>query len=152
MQLPLADFKTIIHYAPLISIDLLVHNQNDEYLLGLRRNRPAQGFWFVPGGRIFKDESFQAAFKRISSEELGIELNHAQAHFIGHFDHFYEDNVTGAEFGTHYIALGYRVHVNSNELLLPKEQHQDYCWMGSEELLKHPNVHRHTRWYIDQNA
>jgi colanic acid biosynthesis protein WcaH len=45
-------FKTVIASTPLISIDLVVKNTKGEYLLGYRNNRPAQGFWFVPGGRI----------------------------------------------------------------------------------------------------
>lgn len=47
-------FATVVHCAPLISIDLLVQNAQGEYLLGLRNNRPAQGYWFVPGGRVKK--------------------------------------------------------------------------------------------------
>ena len=59
---------------PLISIDLLVQNEHGEYLLGLRNNRPAQGYWFVPGGRVLKNETLDGAFKRLTFEELGIEL------------------------------------------------------------------------------
>lgn len=47
-------FETVVASTPLISIDLLVKNKKGEYLLGLRNNRPAQGYWFVPGGRIQK--------------------------------------------------------------------------------------------------
>lgn len=47
-------FETVIVYTPLVSIDLLVKNRKGEYLFGLRKNRPAQGYWFVPGGRLQK--------------------------------------------------------------------------------------------------
>jgi colanic acid biosynthesis protein WcaH len=40
---------------PLISLDLCLtrpSSQGPELLLGLRNNRPAQGVWITPGGRI----------------------------------------------------------------------------------------------------
>lgn len=43
-------FKTVVASTPLVSMDLIVRNKRDQVLLGLRTNRPAQGFWFVPGG------------------------------------------------------------------------------------------------------
>jgi colanic acid biosynthesis protein WcaH len=60
---------------PLIAIDLLVENEKGEYLLGWRSNPPAQSCWFVPGGRIRKNESLASAFIRITQTELGSALN-----------------------------------------------------------------------------
>ena len=72
--LDVTTFETVVASTPLISIDLLVQNEHGEYLLGLRNNRPAQGYWFVPGGRVLKNETLDGAFKRLTFEELGIEL------------------------------------------------------------------------------
>ena len=152
MHLPLDTFKSIIEYTPLISIDLVVLNKKEQVLLGCRNNRPAQGFWFVPGGRIQKDETMSNAFKRLTLNELGVEFELHQAEFIGPFEHFYNDNVTGESFSTHYIALGYRLLVDESALLLPTEQHSQYTWMDMDELLSHPNVHKHSRWYFDSSA
>ncbi|WP_338091415.1 NUDIX domain-containing protein [Sodalis ligni] len=54
----------------MVSIDLIIEDVG-EYLLGYRTNRPASGSWFVPGGRILKDENLETAFKRIISTETG---------------------------------------------------------------------------------
>ncbi|WP_188925660.1 NUDIX domain-containing protein [Shewanella algicola] len=62
----------MIENTPLVSIDFVVYNQKGEVLLGKRNNRPAQGGWFVPGGRIKKDELMSAAFKRLAKNELGV--------------------------------------------------------------------------------
>jgi len=51
MFLSQEDFATVVRSTPLISIDLVVENERGEFLLGQRTNRPAQGYWFVPGGR-----------------------------------------------------------------------------------------------------
>lgn len=150
MLLPLNTFKTIIEHAPLISIDLVVQNKQGEVLLGLRNNRPAQGYWFVPGGRILKDETMADAFKRLTQAELGVELELAQAELISPFEHFYEDNVTGVDFTTHYIALGYRISVDELAAL-PKEQHSQYVWMSAEELLVDSDVHKHSKWYFEES-
>ena len=49
-------FSSIIENTPLISIDLVVKNHENKILLGKRINKPAYNSWFVPGGRIYKDE------------------------------------------------------------------------------------------------
>lgn len=41
---------------PLVSIDLMIKNAQDQMLWGRRNNRPAQVYWFVPSGRICKNE------------------------------------------------------------------------------------------------
>src|SRR5262245_15102798 len=63
------DFLQVVRDAPLVSIDLIVRNLEGEVLLGLRNNRPAQGWWFVPGGIVRKNERFEQAFRRISQAE-----------------------------------------------------------------------------------
>ena len=152
MFLPEDTFKKIIASTPLISIDLVVQNKQGEVLLGLRNNRPAQGYWFVPGGRILKDESMSDAFKRLTLNELGTALEQSQGELIGPFEHFYEDNIMGTDFSTHYVVLGYRLVIDPNELSLPKEQHDQYVWLAIGALLTDPLVHKHTRWYFDPLA
>ena len=67
-RLPDALFSSIIEHAPLISMDLVVRDGAGRVLLGKRLNRPAKGFWFVPGGRIRKGERFEASFSRLVME------------------------------------------------------------------------------------
>jgi colanic acid biosynthesis protein WcaH len=151
-MLPFETFKTIIKHTPLISIDLIVSDQEGRVLLGKRNNRPAQGYWFVPGGRILKDESMSVAFKRLTLNELGVEFDFEKAEFIGAFEHFYNDNVSVEAFSTHYIALGYRLMVDENLIELPKEQHNQYKWMTEDEILNDSHVHKHSRCYVDSSA
>ena len=55
--LPDEVFAQVIEHAPLIAIDLLVEDKEQRVLLGWRKNPPAQSSWFVPGGRIQKNET-----------------------------------------------------------------------------------------------
>ncbi|ELL8702496.1 GDP-mannose mannosyl hydrolase, partial [Escherichia coli] len=48
------DFATVVRSTPLVSLDFIAENSRGEFLLGKRTNRPAQGYWFVPGGRVQK--------------------------------------------------------------------------------------------------
>ena len=147
-MLELETFKTVVASTPLVSIDLVVKNSQGKVLLGLRNNRPAQGYWFVPGGRIRKDESMKKAFTRLVSAELGVECTMDQAKFLGSYEHFYQDNFSGTDFSTHYVVLGYSLTLDIDLAALPDEQHHDYRWFTVAELLASPSVHQHTKDYF----
>ena len=100
------EFLRIVDATPLVSIDLIVRNERGEVLLGQRRNRPAQHCWFVPGGRIWKNERVQEALQRIAQRELGVALGATR--LLGAYDHIYDDNFLGAPgVNTHYVVLGF---------------------------------------------
>lgn len=141
-------FETIIDSTPLISIDLVVKNKQDQTLLGLRTNRPALNYWFVPGGRIQKNESMRDAFSRLCLNELGLLLKFEQAEFIGPFEHFYQDSVFGENVSTHYVVLAYSITVDECELSLPTEQHSEYKWFDINTINEQPYVHKHSKWYF----
>ncbi|MDW3056458.1 GDP-mannose mannosyl hydrolase [Vibrio sp. 1978] len=148
MKLALETFKTVVASAPLVSIDLIIKNTHGEVLLGERTNRPAQGYWFVPGGRILKDESFETAFARLTSVELGQEYELQAARFLGPYQHFYNDNFSGKDFSTHYVVLGYELVVDIDIKDLPDDQHGAYQWWSVNDLLDTDRVHQHTKDYF----
>ncbi|MFT5760650.1 MAG: colanic acid biosynthesis protein WcaH [Alteromonadaceae bacterium] len=149
MKLSSADFKTIVKSTPLVSIDLIVRNIEGNVLLGKRTNRPAQGFWFVPGGRVLKDEHFASAFKRLIKEELG--LDNVQSTFKGIYQHFYDDNFSEGDFSTHYLVLAYEISFKGDLASLPLEQHSKYKWFDEKELVESEQVHKHSKWYFQEN-
>ena len=141
-------FKTIVDSTPLISVDLIVHDGHNRFLLGKRSNKPAKNSWFVPGGRIMKNETIEQAFERISSNELGQDFDLKDAKFIGQFEHFYDDSLFGNDVSTHYVVLAYKCVLNDNALQLPDEQHSAYQWFTRQELLTDINVHSYTKAYF----
>ena len=141
-------FKIIVASTPLVSIDLIVCNSKNQALLGLRNNRPAKGFWFVPGGRIRKDETFEMAFQRLMAEEFGIYHKINDALFIGHYQHLYEDNFGEENFSTHYVVLGYLLNKDLDLKMLPLKQHSNYCWWDINQLLSSNEVHDNTKAYF----
>ncbi|TMN81307.1 MULTISPECIES: GDP-mannose mannosyl hydrolase [unclassified Pseudoalteromonas] len=150
MMLEKKLFKSVIQNTPLVSIDLVVFNTDGQALLGERLNRPAKGFWFVPGGRILKNESLANAFKRLTLDELGTEFAIEQATLQGPYDHFYDDNVFGNEFTTHYVAISFVIKLTQPLSNLPMDvQHNGYKWFEINDLLNDTAVHKHTKWYFE---
>jgi colanic acid biosynthesis protein WcaH len=150
MFLPEDTFKTVIVSTPLISIDLVVKNNAGHYLLGYRNNKPAQGYWFVPGGRILKDERKNDAFTRLVKAELGIDMVISEAEFDGVYEHFYDDYVFGDEVSTHYVVLAYQLAVDIKLDDLPDVQHSQYKWFNKDDMLAANDVHIHSKWYVDK--
>jgi colanic acid biosynthesis protein WcaH len=142
---PIEQFKTVVEYAPLISIDLVTMFQ-DKVLLGRRVNKPAFGYYFTTGGIVRKNESFQEAQKRIAKDELGIELTH-EPKFIGVYEHFYDDSIFDSV-STHYVNHGYLLELDIELINIPREQHSEYKWFTIKELLQSDEVHDYVKLYF----
>lgn len=150
----LADeiFRTVVASTPLVSIDLVVENATGEVFLGQRLNRPAQGFWFVPGGRIQKNESLDAAFSRLAFDELGLAFERREARLLDVYEHFYADSVFGeggSNPDTHYVVLGYYLRLPVGVMLAPPvEQHRRYRWWPMADMQTSSEVHENSRAYL----
>lgn len=144
------DFGRVIRHTPLVSIDLVVHDERDRVLVGLRLNRPARGFWFVPGGRIYKDELMDDAFRRISHAELGCSIPLADAGLLGVYEHLYDDDnaLDLPAVSTHYVVIAYRLRLAADSLVLPEGQHEHFRWMDVDELRADAAVHPNTKAYF----
>jgi len=143
------EFAEVVRLTPLVAIDLVVRSNEGRVLVGRRINEPAKGVFFVPGGRISKNETKAAAFQRISKEELGTALEIDQARFLGAYEHFYPTNRFGiAGFGTHYLTLGFEVSAELKSSVLPADQHGEYAWLTPDELLSRTDVHDNTKAYF----
>lgn len=149
MKLDRNAFIEVVKNTPLASIDLIVRNTQNEVLLGLRNNEPARNCWFVPGSRICKNERIAQAFRRLSLEELGIELTVQDSQFLGVYEHFYRENFAcepGIE--THYVVLAYEIRLNGPLRDLPKDQHSHFRWWPVDNLLQAQDVHPYTKAYF----
>jgi colanic acid biosynthesis protein WcaH len=141
-------FGAVVRHTPLVSMDLLVRDPAGRLLVGKRRNRPARGTWFVPGGRIAKDERLAEAFARLARGELGLALRMEESRFLGVFEHFYPDNALDEPgYGTHYVVLAYEVRVATEIPSFPPKQHGAYRWITDSEAIADPHVHDNTKAY-----
>lgn len=147
-HLPRDTWLEVVRNAPLVSMDLIVRDAQRRVLLGLRRNEPARGFWFVPGGTIRKNERLDAAFSRVAQDELGLQATRAQVLLLGVCEHLYDDNFAQASgFGTHYVVLAYELSV-PQKFAPPPDQHHDWRWASVAELLGDDTVHEYCKAYF----
>lgn len=148
-KLSRTDFESVVRLTPLVSIDIVVRRPDGKILVGRRKNEPARGVFFVVGGRITKNETVAAAFRRLTVQELGLAKDRSEARFLGVFDHIYPTNALhNPEFGTHYVVLGYELVLRENKVDLPTDQHGEYAWFTEAEILAHPEVHENTKAYF----
>ena len=121
-------YSKIKEVVPLACIDLLiVHNY--KLLVMLRKNDPAKGEWFVPGGRILKGETFDEAVYRIIHKETKLSL--LKYEFKGVIPHFWPS--------LHTITLFYKVKVSS-EIIQMNSEHSKYKWVDPKSEDLHPYI------------
>lgn len=143
------DFSSVVRLTPLVAIDLVLRSPASCILVGLRSHEPARGFYFVPGGRIAKNETLDAAFTRIAHAELGVTLKRSDARLLGVYEHFYQTNrLQALGFGTHYVVLAYQLGMDLDISSLPTDQHNEFRWMNIPDLLAAPDVHDNTKAYF----
>ena len=148
-QLAAEQFLQVIDHTPLVAIDLVVRDAHGRVLLGRRRNEPARGYWFVPGGRICKGETLDEAFLRISAAELGTAVPRTHARSLGAFTHLYDTNFMGVPgITTHYVVLAYELLLQLAPDSLPTDQHDALHWWEPEQARADETVHRHVLPYL----
>jgi len=146
-------FSAMVDAMPLISVDLIIQ-KHDQVLLGRRLNRPAQGFWFLPGGRILKNETIASALDRVLDQELSISSTLAEHKIkpalMGAYQHFYADSFAGdVGISTHYVVLGHRIILpDSVEIQQHDDQHAELRWWKIEDLISAHDVHTYTKDYF----
>ena len=146
-------FKNIVEFSPLIAIDLCILSEVS-ILLGKRKNAPAQDCFFVPGGRIRKNETIENAFNRILQQELNLRIiNKKEKKLLDIYEHFYTDNfLNNKEFSTHYVVLTYVIYysnLDKIDMVKRNEQHSKYIWhnldQNNQENFK---IHDYTKIYL----
>ncbi len=130
---------------PVVSVDMIIFNSEGKALLGKRLNEPARGTWFVPGGRLWKDESLGDATRRISKQEIGVELSPIRT--LGTYEQVYTD----AEKGRHFITMAVVAQLPrpmAEYQLNHDDQHSELKWWDTTELLRSPDVHLYSKSYF----
>lgn len=143
-KLPDQLFLQMVANMPLASIDLIIYNEKKQIGLGLRKNEPAKGTWYFPGGRIFKNESIEDAVGRIIWQELGIKRHHIPLKIVGVNNWFFNSNFLGEkDVTTHYVALAMELHVETKEInrRVVKHQHTNFRWFTEEQAYAEEDVH-----------
>ena len=71
--IPSALYEQIMRLMPIPSVEAVIV-MNGSLLFLRRKNDPALGQWWFPGGRIHRGESFEETLRREVKEETGLEI------------------------------------------------------------------------------
>lgn len=105
-RIPDDEWATVVRNVPIVSVDLVVRHDGG-VVLGKRRNEPARGEWFIPGGRVRKHERVDEAVHRVGREELGVEVRIVRR--LGVYEHFYDAADVPDAGGKHYVPVAHVV-------------------------------------------
>ncbi len=108
MRIPDERYQEFCRTMPVACVDLIVVDRDGKVLLLLRRNHPARGQWWFPGGRVFYLETRRQAALRKLREECGIQAGDADE--LGTFDVMLDDSEQG--FRHHGITTAFAVRVD----------------------------------------
>ena len=146
------EWKFVVRSAPIYAMDLIIFSKEKGILLGKRKNNPAKGFYFVPGGRIYKNEKRDLGFKRISTNEIGVTLDFTNSELIDIFEHFYNTSKwSHDEISTHYIVEARLININSEvekNITNSDNQHSDFIWVKDTNIQK-IDVHPYCKPYLN---
>lgn len=74
---------------PILCVDAVILKDN-KFLLVKRKIEPLKGYWWTPGGRVYKNEKLKNALHRKVKEEIGIKVKIIS--LLGFYEDFYKKN------------------------------------------------------------
>jgi len=119
--IPEGTWHDIVANVPIVSVDLVVRHDGG-VVLGKRTNAPARGEWFVPGGRVHKDERLDDAIDRVARAELGVEVEVESR--LGTYEHLWTESEFDDVATKHYVTHGVVVTPRADRLD-PDDQHDE---------------------------
>lgn len=154
--LPSDEYSYIAERFSIPALDICIFDPSGLLLMACRENTPGQGSYFVPGGRIFKNETQSQALERIlEAEGLSILKSNAKK-FIhcGVFDHLYKDGPLCSQYCSHYIVNAYKLMTDSiisSQILgqiQKSPQHKDGSWKWINSNDQFLSIHPYSRQYF----
>lgn len=142
MSIPENLYRQILPVIPIPCVDLLIVDREKRVLLVKRRNEPAKGLWWLPGGRVHIGEMRATAAVRKLHEECGLKVFENPPIELSTED-LMLPNGHGAI--SHVIVTVYQIEVNSNAPIVLDRQSDAAEWRSSEAWLRtdlHPYVRK----------
>jgi len=125
-KIPLTLYELIADLIPIPSVEAIISKGNS--LLFLRRkNSPAKGQWWFPGGGIRKGETLGEALYREVKEETGLEV--IKSKLVNVYSRIFDER--------HDITIAYQCKCKGDKIILNNE-HSEYKYFKSLPKSIHP--------------
>ncbi len=135
--IPKKTYEKIHKLLPIACVDVVIIH-NNAILLGKRKNRPAKGEWWFPGGRVLKGETLKNAVIRKTKEETGLDVKIVKE--LGFAETIFADGPFGSP--THTINSVFLVNINGTKNIKADSQNSEFKYFTSSKSSFHPYVKR----------
>lgn len=126
------DFRFIYERVPIVCVDLIVVDAARRILLVQRKNQPAAGQWWFPGGRVLIREPRIDAAHRKLQEEVGLEAVQPIREFRS-YDLIFPDSFDAP---THAVTTAFLCRVDSCRLVKLDDQSQQFALRSTDAWLR----------------
>jgi len=127
-------YNQIKRQFPIVAVELLIINSDNNVLMLKRSNEPAKDSWWIPGGRILFGESKMDAAKRLLKDECGINLLDIKEFTTVD----YLVNNSTENYSQHIMSSVYQIKVSGFNIKIDN-QSSEYSWRTPSEWLKYVN-------------
>jgi colanic acid biosynthesis protein WcaH len=139
-EIPLNTYKKIHASMPIACVDIVIVHKG-AILLGLRNNKPAQGTYWFPGGRILKGETLLEAAHRKTRQETGLNIKIIKQ--LGADETIFPDGPY--EGSTHTINIVFLATCKDADALKSDSQNSDLKWFTKLPKNSPPYIKKFTK-------
>lgn len=132
--------RAAVRNFPICCVDVVVHHRGRALLIR-RKEEPAGGLWWLPGGRLFKNERLDAAARRKAREETGLDVDVVRR--IGTYETWFPTGpAPRLTDGYHNISTAFLVRLRGEALVRPDPTASAFRWIERVEPGLDPYVRR----------
>ena len=129
-MIPRKKYSKILEILPILCVDIIIKNSDDQYLLIKRANEPLKNQWWVIGGRVFKGETLKEAAQRKVKEEVG--LVSSKFNLAGFYEDVCEPHPFGLVSAMHSVSVVFFTCIENTDSI--KLDDQSLAWKFSKDL------------------
>lgn len=129
--IPAELYKQILENIPIPCVDIVIFHKG-KVLLVYRKEEPAKGKWWIPGGRIHKNEKLTDAVIRKVKEETNLKVRIEKQ--IGGYEYMSDRGIyNDLKTGTNAIAVNYLVTLLEEQEIKIDNTSLNYRWIDKIE-------------------
>lgn len=132
-MIPYEKYKEIVDVMPILTVDCICIHKG-KMLLVKRTNKPLQGHYWLPGGRVLKNETLEQACVRKMKEETGLPVKVTGV--AGFHEYIFQENELDVD-TMHTLSVVFYVSPLRTDIKLDR-QGDGHIW--SESLPKEFNI------------
>mgnify|MGYP000727152335 CR=1 FL=1 len=124
-------YNQILENIPIICVDGILINDDNQVLFLKRENEPAKNEWWFPGGRLLKNEKLEDSIVRKVKEETNLDVEIVR--YVGTTETIF--NTGPFNIPVHTVNFTFQLKLVSTEIKIDN-LHSEYIWSNKIKELK----------------